>query len=120
MDESSFTPVRLPASASTLAEGTALRFQAVLYGIQREAFVVRTPAGLRAYVNVCRHQSRPLDTGDGRVFDESAEALVCRHHGARYDPDTGICTDGPCRGARLTALVLEERPDGIWCTGPLR
>ena len=46
-----------------------------------------------------------------------SEALVCVRHGARYRPDTGECLGGPCRGARLTALALEERGCELWCTG---
>ena len=72
---------------------------------------------LFAWVNSCRHQSLTLDRGDARLFDTAMDAIVCVHHGARYRPDTGTCFAGPCRGARLTALALEQRDGALWCTG---
>ena len=66
---------------------------------------------------VWRHESLPLDFGDAHFFDEAYDALVCVQHGARYRPDDGVCFEGPCAGARLTALSLVERDGGIWCAG---
>jgi len=95
-----------------------IRFQVVLHGIARDAFAVRWRGRLHAYVNTCRHQGLPLDFGDAHFFDDAYDALVCCHHGARYDPATGRCVAGPCGGGTLTALALEEREGGVWCVGP--
>jgi nitrite reductase/ring-hydroxylating ferredoxin subunit len=94
-----------------------VRFALTLDGVPREGFAVRFRGRLYAFVNACRHQGLPLDFGDGRFFDDDFDALVCVHHGARYRPETGACVDGPCQGGRLTPLALEERADGLWCTG---
>lgn len=110
-------PVRIAPLPLRLREGDSLSFEVTLDGVEEAAFVVRWHGGLHAYVNRCRHQSLPLDFGDGRFFDDDFDALVCCHHGARYRPTDGVCTDGPCPGAALTALALEEREDGLWCTG---
>ena len=101
--------------ARSLAEGRATRFTVTLDGVAQEALAVRWRGAAYAYVNRCRHQSLPLDFGDGHVFDEEYDALVCCHHGARYRPDSGVCFDGPCVGGRLTALVLETRGAELWC-----
>ncbi len=82
----------------------------------------QNPLGVRqgavhAFVNSCRHQSLPLDFGDGHFFDDAFDAIVCCHHGARFAPESGECIEGPCRGAYLTALALEERDGALWCTG---
>jgi nitrite reductase/ring-hydroxylating ferredoxin subunit len=110
-------PVRVLTDVSRLREGDGVRFKLRLDGVERDAFAVRWRGTARAWVNACRHQSLPLDFGDAHFFDDEADALVCVHHGARYRPDTGECVDGPCRGAFLTPLALEERGAELWCTG---
>lgn len=109
--------VRVGPAASRWAEGVSVRFRMRLDGVERDAFAVRWHGEVRAFVNSCRHQSLPLDFGDGHFFDDAFDALVCCHHGARYAPDTGVCVEGPCAGAKLTALALEERDDALWCVG---
>lgn len=109
--------VRVLADASRLAEGEVVRFAVRVDGVSRDAFALRAAGRIVAYANTCRHQSRPLDFGDGRVLDPATNELVCVHHGARYRSDTGECVAGPCRGAYLTALAIESRGAELWCTG---
>jgi len=97
-----------------------VRFTVKLDGIARDAFAVRYRGRLYAYLNTCRHQLLNLDFGDAHFFDDAFNALVCCHHGARYLPESGECVGGPCRGARLTPLALEERDGGLWCVGIAR
>jgi nitrite reductase/ring-hydroxylating ferredoxin subunit len=110
-------PVRILADARALGEGRAAHFTVLLDGVSQDALAVRWHGGVHAYVNRCRHQQLSLDFGDGHVFDDNYDAIVCCHHGARYRPDTGECFDGPCVGARLTALTLEIRGAELWCVG---
>jgi nitrite reductase/ring-hydroxylating ferredoxin subunit len=117
MAERDSQPTRVMADVRRLAEMGGVRFSVMLEGIEHPAFVIRRRGRLHAYLNVCRHQSRELDFGDGHFFDESADALVCCHHGARYQPDTGRCLAGPCEGGGLTALRLEQRGNELWCLG---
>jgi nitrite reductase/ring-hydroxylating ferredoxin subunit len=42
--------------------------------------------------------------------------LICATHGALYEPDSGVCIDGPCRGTRLAPVAMNERGGGIYCT----
>jgi nitrite reductase/ring-hydroxylating ferredoxin subunit len=108
-------PVRVLPEAGTLGEGRTTRFTVLLDGVSQDALALRWKGVLHAYVNRCRHQGLPLDFGDGHVFDEAYDAIVCCHHGARYRPDTGECSGGPCMGGRLTVLVLESRGAELWC-----
>ncbi|HTO92303.1 MAG TPA: Rieske 2Fe-2S domain-containing protein [Candidatus Sulfotelmatobacter sp.] len=106
--------IRVLDDARSLRERSGVRFTVTLDGVSREAFAVRWRGQVRAYVNSCRHESLALDFGDAHFFDEAADALVCCHHGARYRPDTGECFEGPCVGARLTRLEVEEREGALW------
>lgn len=112
-----FTPVQIIPDARRLREGDGMRFVVTLDGVSRDAFVVRYRGRPYAYINSCRHETLPLDFGDAHFFDEACDALVCCHHGARYQPETGECVAGPCLGARLTALTIEERDGALWCVG---
>src|SRR5258706_239388 len=103
MSEPAFEPVLVLSHAAGLAEGAGVRFSVRLDGVPRDAFAVRWHGRLAAYVNTCRHGSLPLDFGDAHFFDEAYDALVCCHHGARYDPATGACRGGPCAGGRQAA-----------------
>ncbi|HYM80711.1 MAG TPA: Rieske 2Fe-2S domain-containing protein [Candidatus Limnocylindria bacterium] len=110
-------PALVERNPGRVREGQGVRFHVVVDGLERDAFFVRYRGRLFAYLNVCRHQSLPLDFGDAHFFDDAYDALVCCHHGARYHPETGACVDGPCEGGRLTALALEERDGVLWCVG---
>jgi nitrite reductase/ring-hydroxylating ferredoxin subunit len=113
--DSADAPALLPQSADTLAEAHALAFTLTLEGVSRQAFVVRAGGVLHAYVDSCRHQSRTLDLGTGPVLQEGL--IPCRHHGAMYRVEDGVCVSGPCAGAALTELALEQRDGRWWCVG---
>lgn len=78
------------------------------------AFVIRYRGRVPGYVNRCVHMDLELDWLPGVFFDEKGSELVCATHGARYDPATGTCTGGPCRGGALLPLPVSER-DGRVC-----
>lgn len=74
----------------------------------RSALVGFWGGKLRAYANLCRHLAIPLDYGDGEVMDPDGEELMCHHHGASFDPLTGMCTMGPCFGDALFPIEIRE------------
>ena len=106
--------IKILDDAKSLREMGGVRFSVTIDGVQRDAFAVRWRGKVYAYVNTCRHQGLNLDFGDAHFFDESADALVCCHHGARYRPDTGECFEGPCAGARLTRIELAESGSSLY------
>jgi len=110
-------PVLVLREARRLREGEGVRFRILDHGFECEAFAVRFRGSVLAYLNVCRHEGLTLDFGDAHFFDEAFDALVCCQHGARYEPESGVCVAGPCVGARLTRLGIEERDGALWCTG---
>ena len=79
-----------------------------------EGFAGRYKGKLFAYENTCRHLPISLDYGDNRFFNTEGEALICQTHGAVYEPDTGLCTRGPCAGASLFPLEIVEGEGTVW------
>ncbi|AXE36693.1 Rieske (2Fe-2S) protein [Chromobacterium phragmitis] len=103
------------ASSLLLDGGRGHRFEIEQAdGSRLPAFVVRYQGQPRAYLNRCRHIPVELDLQDGNLFDLSGNYLICSMHGARYRPDTGYCTWGPCRGQFLAALDVFERDGQVW------
>lgn len=107
---------RLICSSEELRDaGVGVRFDVRSDGIARPAFAIRWCGVVHAYVNECQHQASELDWEAGDFFDASKLYLVCATHGALYEPDSGLCIAGPCRGARLKAVMLAEHNGGIYC-----
>jgi nitrite reductase/ring-hydroxylating ferredoxin subunit len=84
-------------------------FQIVISGKLCDAFVMKHDGNFFAYLNECKHLPVPLDMYAATVFNTSKTAFQCHQHGAVYDFQTGLCTEGPCKGATLTALAIEKR-----------
>ena len=66
------------------------------------------------YHNVCPHQGYGLNLAPNRFFFTRDGWLMCAHHGACFDVDTGQCVDGPCRGAVLKPVNLLIRDESVW------
>lgn len=102
--------MRRIAVLAELSPGEGRMFEAWVRGELRSCFLVRTPDGVHAFLNVCAHRNQPV------VVSEDAcdrEGLVeCRAHGAKYVPQTGECVEGPCVGARLVPVALTVE-DGV-------
>jgi nitrite reductase/ring-hydroxylating ferredoxin subunit len=108
---------RLICASGALADGgPGIRFEVCRDGETLAAFAVRFRGVARAYVNECRHQSTELDWNPGEFFEAERLYLICATHGALYEPDTGLCIDGPCRGASLAAVAICEHDGAIYCS----
>ncbi len=80
-------------------------------GAVQEAILVRTDDGIAGWLNYCQHLTHiALDKGSGAELRNGE--LVCVNHGAYFEVDTGLCTHGPCEGARLASLPVCEE-DGV-------
>jgi nitrite reductase/ring-hydroxylating ferredoxin subunit len=98
---------RVICASAELADGGA----GVRFGLPSGsvAFVVRHHGIARAFVNRCPHAGTELDWQPGEFFDETGLYLICSTHGALFEPGTGFCVAGPCRGASLEPLAIRER-----------
>ena len=102
------------ASAELVDGGNGVRFQVKQQGVPASAFVIRHGGQVYGYLNQCAHLSVELDWIEGRFFDTSGVYLICSAHAATYEADTGLCISGPCVGASLIPLKVEERNGNIY------
>ncbi|MEO8418891.1 MAG: Rieske (2Fe-2S) protein [Methylophilaceae bacterium] len=90
-----------------------LRFELPELGEHVTGFVVRYNGVVYAFVNQCAHASIELDWNEGDFFDLSKNYLICSTHGAHYDPQSGYCVLGPCKGRSLQPISVTERDNKI-------
>jgi nitrite reductase/ring-hydroxylating ferredoxin subunit len=100
------------APSKELKEGRSLKFEIPREDRVTEAFVVKKEGKFYSYLNLCRHWTTGLDFDDNEFFSEDKAFLVCKNHGALYEPKTGLCQGGPCNGAGLYPVPLIEK-EGI-------
>ena len=102
------------AEIDEIKEGETKKFSFNREKKPQEGFVGRFMGKIFAYENTCRHIPITLDYGDNRFFDTKGQSLMCQTHGAVYEPNTGLCTRGPCAGASLYSLEVIEEDGVLW------
>lgn len=80
------------------------QLQVLLYASETEIF---------GYINSCPHARVPLNLFGDKFMDFSGEFLMCATHGARFEPDTGYCVAGPCKGDYLRPVLIKQSGDHI-------
>jgi len=95
-------------SAALVDAGPGVRFRIREGDPDEKGFAVRARGKAVAYVNRCPHAGTELDWQPGEFFEEAGLYLVCSTHGALFEPQTGRCIAGPCRGASLVRVALRE------------
>jgi nitrite reductase/ring-hydroxylating ferredoxin subunit len=81
-----------------------------------DIFVCRFGKEYHAYVNECPHNHTRLDWEKNNFYEPNyLKTLMCGKHGAQFDPETGICTSGPCEGAQLEKIIcfVDEDDDVV-------
>jgi len=76
--------------------------------------LLRSGDGIRAYHNVCPHHGLPLNWAPDEFLFGPQNSVVCSHHAARFDIDTGECLGGACRGVPLKAVRIRMEGDAVW------
>lgn len=94
-------------------KSTGIRFELPELGQFSTGFVLRFEGKLYAYVNQCAHVPVELDWNQGDFLDTNKQFIICATHGAHYQPDTGYCVMGPCKGKRLRQLAVTEQDNTI-------
>ncbi len=93
--------------------GKGVVFGVLNQGREQPAFVIRHNEKAYAYLNQCAHLFLELDWDTGEFFDHDGEFIVCANHGALFEPDTGLCINGPCYGMSLTNISVSENDGRI-------
>jgi nitrite reductase/ring-hydroxylating ferredoxin subunit len=76
---------------------------------QTYSFVAaRAGEELKVWLNICPHAGRRLDYAPGK-FLQQGNQLICAAHGASFDLSDGLCVAGPCRGASLIRVRVQEQ-----------
>jgi nitrite reductase/ring-hydroxylating ferredoxin subunit len=105
--------------ARALAPGQTVKVRLRRRGGQSvEGFAVNHVGTVSAYVNACPHAGNPLDLRDEHFLSDDGRLLRCSVHGAVFAPDTGVCLEGPCPGARLERLAVARDGDVLVITCP--
>ena len=101
---------RVICASDALPEGgRGVRFALQPDANEEKGFAVRFDGEVCAFVNRCPHLGTELDWQPGEFFEEAGLYLVCSTHGALFEPASGFCVAGPCRGATLQPIRVEER-----------
>jgi nitrite reductase/ring-hydroxylating ferredoxin subunit len=101
-------PQLLCSSEALVERGPAVVFDVMLWRAPARAFVMRFDGRVVAYLNRCAHVPTELDWQPGEFLDQDKRWIICAVHGATYEPATGHCVGGPCRGQRLMALDVVD------------
>lgn len=88
-------------------------FELKIRGKIVKGFVVKKGGRFYAYLNLCKHLPVTLDLNDGNFFTFDKSHFQCHMHGAMYEVETGFCVAGPCQGARLSGLEIQEEPSRL-------
>jgi nitrite reductase/ring-hydroxylating ferredoxin subunit len=104
-------PVALCNSHELADGGLAVPFDVMYGGQSCRAFAIRYRGQVHAYLNRCSHVAMEMDWQPNQFFDDTGRWLLCSTHGAAYQPDTGACAGGPCRGGLVRIEVTES--DGV-------
>jgi len=97
---------RVVARVAEMRPGSVRKFWLICQKYRVDAFLINHEGNFHAYVNRCRHMTTPLDFVRYQFFTEDRRHLICLTHGALYDPASGLCVEGPCKGLSLYPLPV--------------
>lgn len=85
---------------------------------RERGFVVRRGNEVWAYRNHCMHVGYPLNWKPHEFLTRDGRSIICAAHGAIYEFETGVCTEGPCPGKRLRAYPATVRNGTVFVKVP--
>lgn len=72
--------------------------------LKKDAFLIYFKQRCYAYENSCPHTGVNLNWQKEQFFSLDGLFLQCSLHGALFEPDSGVCIQGPCLGKRLKSI----------------
>ena len=82
-------------------------------GARYPVFVAKVGLDILGYVNTCPHVRLPLNLREDAFFDVTRSFLFCANHGAHFDPASGLCLRGPCKGLSLQRFPVMVDGDNV-------
>ena len=101
--------LRIASSSGLVDGGRGVRF--VSEG--GPCFALRVEGRVVAYRNQCPHTGGELDWNEGDFLDAEGRLIVCATHGALFEPSSGRCVSGPCRGASLEPVAVRDDGESV-------
>lgn len=77
-------------------------------------FIQKTGDTVAVFLNFCPHAGTPLNLFDDKFTDLKGKHLLCRTHGALFDPKSGKCVRGPCKGKYLRSIAHTVKDGAIY------
>jgi nitrite reductase/ring-hydroxylating ferredoxin subunit len=108
--------IELCPSADLVNSRDAVSFDVMYCGRPCRGFAIRYQGQVYAYLNRCAHVPMEMDFQPNRFFDSTGHWLICATHGATYQPQTGLCQMGPCRGGLIKIELSETQGIVRWHT----
>ncbi|GHF13098.1 (2Fe-2S)-binding protein [Kordiimonas sediminis] len=99
---------------ATLSDGDARELIFEEGRFQTRIFVQKIGTTVHVFENVCPHARAPLNLFGDKFLNLNGSAYLCRTHGAEFDLNSGLCTRGPCKGAYLRAVAVEEKDGKLY------
>jgi len=78
-----------------------------------QIFIQKHHKGVSAYINCCPHAGTPLNLFSDNFMNLEETHMICRTHGALFDPVDGLCSLGPCKGRYLRQIAIHLDGDAI-------
>ena len=100
---------RVASSSSLVEGGRGVRFESG----GGPCFALRVGGRVLAYRNACPHTGGELDWNEGDFLDAEGRLIVCATHGALFEPSSGRCVSGPCRGASLEPVAVRDDGESV-------
>jgi len=97
---------RVIATEKEVAPGAVKQFWLICEKYRIDCFLLNDGGSYHAFINRCRHMATPLDFVRNEFVMDPQHRLVCMMHGAIYEPRSGLCVDGPCKGLSLFRLPV--------------
>ena len=113
MDRESRLGGRVIARVEEMAPGSVKKFWLICQKYRIDCFLINYQGKYHAYINRCRHMTTPLDFVRYQFFTEDGKRLICLTHGALYEPETGLCIDGPSSQPALPLPVGPPLPQDL-------
>ncbi|MBI3561696.1 MAG: Rieske 2Fe-2S domain-containing protein [Gammaproteobacteria bacterium] len=89
-------------------------FEVAHRGVTLEVILVHWETVWYAYQNSCPHTGVNLNWTEDQFFDPYYRYLQCAMHGALFQPHSGYCVQGPCRGEYLSALPVTVHGEVVY------